>query len=279
MHCLVPCGAGFILRRASARLWNSIGVAACLLLTVGPAAAQDLPEVRLLILAPSPYTHRHDSFRAGCGILLSLRRVVHEHKLPLRTTYYDAAPALENAEKAKHLVRGARVLVIGGSTWAQGSSYFVRRFFELVDTEDLAGVAASAWTTSGGTHTGGDVVIADTLRTLMGMGAQVFSLGQKAMVFPTGERLEPKAEGEFTLLDCWFMEQFARNIALVALAGGNPRKSHELEKELNFTPIYWKQFPKDEASIALRFRGLRDQLNAAADEKSESYRKLRSLVE
>ena len=46
------------------------------------------------------------------------------------------------------------------------------------------------------------VVIADTLRTLMGMGAQVFSLGQKSMVFPTGERFEPRTEGEFTILDC-----------------------------------------------------------------------------
>lgn len=256
-------------------------LAACLLLAavqVCAAADDRVPEVRFLNLAPSPYTQRHDAFRAGCGILLSLERLAREHHLTLRATLHDAVPALENAGKAKALVHGAQVLVVGGSTWAQGSAYYLRRFFELVDAEDLEGTSATAWTTSGGVHTGGETVIADTLRTLMGMGAQVFSLGQKSMVFPTGERFEPRAEGEFTMLDCWFMEQFAKNIALVALAGGDRRKAAALEKELDFTPIYWTRFPKDEASLAPRFRELRDRLNAAADAKAEAYKKLRALV-
>jgi hypothetical protein len=234
--------------------------------------------VRFLNLAPSPYTQRHDAFRAGCGILLSLERLAREHKLALRATFFDAVPSLENAEQAKKLVRGARVLVVGGSAWAQGSAYYLRRFFELVDAEDLAGVSATAWATAGGVHTGGEVVIADTLRTLMGMGAQVFSLGQKSMVFPTGERFDPRAEGDFTILDCWFMEQFAKNIALVALAGNDRDKAAALEKQLDFTPIYWSRFPKDEAALTPRLRGLRDQLNSAADARSEAYKKLRALV-
>jgi hypothetical protein len=253
-------------------------LAGCLLLAALQAAAEDAPEVRFLNLAPSPYTHRHDAFRAGCGILLSLERLAREHHLPLRVTFHDAVPALEKPDQAKSLVHGARVLVVGGSTWAQGSAYYLRRFFELVDAEDLAGMSATAWTTSGGAHTGGEVVVADTLRTLMGMGAQVFSLGQKSMVFPTGERFDPRQEGDFTILDCWFMEQFAKNIALVALAGSDQQKALQLEKQLDFTPIYWNHFPKDEASIAPRFRELRDRLNQAADEKSEQYRKLRALV-
>ena len=253
-------------------------LAAAMLLAVSHAAAQGAAEVRFLNLAPSPYTHRHDAFRAGCGILLSLERVAREHKLPLRATFHDASAALENPAQAKALVHGARVLVIGGSAWAQGSAYYPRRFFELVDAEDLAGVSASAWATAGGVHTGGETMIADTLRTLMGMGAQVFSLGQKSMVFPTGERFEPRAEGEFTILDCWFMEQFAKNIALVALAGSDRAKASALEKELDFTPIYWSRFPKDEAALVPRFRELRDRLNAAADAKSEAYKKLRDLV-
>jgi len=252
-------------------------LAACLLL-ICQAAAQEKPEVRFLNLAPSPYTQRHDAFRAGCGILLSLERLAREHKLPLRATFYDVVPALENAEKAKALVHGAQVLVVGGSAWAQGSAYYLRRFFELVDAEDLAGVSATAWATAGGAHTGGETVIADTLRTMMGMGAQVFSLGQKSMVFPTGERFEPRAEGDFTILDCWFMEQFAKNIALVALAGSDRSKAAELEKQLDFTPIYWTRFPKEEAPLGPRFLELREQLNAAADAKSEAYRKLRALV-
>jgi hypothetical protein len=256
-------------------------LAACLLLAslcIAEAADDVRPEVRFLNLAPSPYTQRHDAFRAGCGILLSLERLAREHRLPLRATFHDAAPAIENTEKAKALVHGAQVLVLGGSTWAQGSAWYLRRFLELVDAEDLEGTSATAWTTSGGMHTGGEVVIADTLRTLMGMGAQVFSLGQKSMVFPTGERFEPRAEGEFSLLDCWFMEQFAKNIALVAVAGNDRRKAVAMEKQLDFTPLYWTRFPKDEASIAPRFKELRDQLNAAGDAKSEAYRKLRALV-
>ena len=254
-----------------------IKFAACLLLAAH-AAAQERPEVRFLILAPSPYTQRHDAFRAGCGIFLSLDRLVREHKLGLRPTFHDAAPAIENPEKAKALVHGARVLVVGGSTWAQGSAYYLRRFFELVDAEDLAGVSATVWATAGGAHTGGEMVIADTLRTLMGMGAQVFSLGQKSMVFPTAERFDPRAEGEFTILDCWFMEQFAKNIAVVALAGNDRAKAVALEKQLDFTPIYWSRFPKDEASIAPRYRELRDRINAAADPKSDAYKTLRSLL-
>ena len=242
------------------------------------AAAQERPEVRFLNLAPSPYTQRHDAFRAGCGILLSLERLIAEHKLPLRATYHDAVPAIENPAKAKALVHGARVLVVGGSTWAQGSAYYLRRFLELVDAEDLAGVSATAWATAGGVHTGGDIVIADTLRTLMGMGAQVFSLGQKSMVFTTDERFQPRAAGEFSILDCWFMEQFAKQIALVALAGNDRAQAAALEKQLDFTPIYWSRFPPDEASIAPRFRELRDRINAAANPKSEAYQKLRALL-
>jgi hypothetical protein len=254
--------------------------AATLLLAASYAAGQaaDLPEVRFLHLAPSPYTQRHDSFRAGCGILLSLDRLIREHKLPLRTTFHDAVPSLEHREQATALVRGARVLVIGSSTWAQGSAYYPRRFFELVDAEDLAGVSATAWATAGGIHTGGDVVIADTLRTLMGMGAQVFTLGQKSMVFPTGERFDPRAEGEFTILDCWFMEQFAKNIAMVALAGNDRARAVALEKELDFTPIYWTRFPQQEAPLVARFGELRDRLNTAANAKSDAYMKLRALV-
>jgi len=147
-----------------------------------------------------------------------------------------------------------------------------------VDAEDLAGVSATAWATAGGAHTGGEAAIADTLRSLMGMGAQVFSLGQKYMVFQTGERFDPAREGEFTILDCWFMEQFAKNIAVVALAGNERNKAAALEKELDFTPIYWSRFPKNEGAIAERYRELRDRLNRAADGGSESWRKLRELV-
>jgi hypothetical protein len=141
-------------------------IAAALLFALAMAqAAPAQPEVRFLSFAPSPYTSRQDAVRAGVGIHLSLRRVIEEYKLPLRTTFYDGMPALENADKGKALLRGARVLVFGSSTWAQGSAYYIRRYFELVNNESLLGVAASAWTTAGGAHTGGERVIEDALRT------------------------------------------------------------------------------------------------------------------
>jgi hypothetical protein len=111
------------------------------------------------------------------------------------------------------------------------------------------------------------------------MGAQVLSLGQKSMVFTTDERFEPRTAGDFSLLDCWYMEQFAKNIALVALAGNDRTKAEELEKKLDFTPLYWNRLPSKEGSLTPRFRDLRDQLNAAADPKSEAYKKLRALLQ
>jgi hypothetical protein len=97
------------------------------------------------------------------------------------------------------------------------------------------------------------------------------------MVFQTAERFEPR-EGDFTLLDCWFMDQFARNIALVALSGNDRSKAKALEKQLDFTPIYWQRFPKNEAALAPRYRDLCGRLNQAADPQSEAARKLHALV-
>ena len=53
-----------------------IKLAASALLAASLAAGQGTPEVRFFNLAPSPYTQRHDAFRAGCGILLSLDRLI-----------------------------------------------------------------------------------------------------------------------------------------------------------------------------------------------------------
>ena len=242
-----------------------------------PAAA--VPEVRFLSVAPSPYTQRHDSFRAGMGIFLSLRQLIQQEKLPLRTTFYDASAVYDDAEKAKALLRGPQVLVLGSSTWAQGSSFYMRRFLELVNLEYLGGVSATAWATAGGDHTGGDVVVQDILRTLMGMGAQTFSLGQKYMVFSTDERIEPAEDGQFSLLDCWFMDQFARNLAVVALAGNDRSKSAELLKRLGGGPHYYTSISRDPKVLDARYGALQKRLNAAADARSEAYRGLRVLLE
>jgi hypothetical protein len=247
------------------------------LLALLSAAAAPAQEVRFLSFAPSPYTGRHDALRAGLGIHLSLRKVIEEHKLPLGTTFYDGARVFDQAEAARRLVRGARVLVIGGSAWAQGSAYYLRRFFEFVDAEPLSGVSVTAWATAGGAHTGGEVVIGDIFRTAMGMGAQVFSLGQKYMVFTTDERTGPR-EGQFTLMDAWYMDQFARAIAVTALAGGDPARAAALARQVGTSPQYWNLLPKDEAALE-RYAPLLARLNRAADAQSAEYKELLKLVE
>lgn len=54
---------------------------------------------------------------------------------------------------------------------------------------------------AGGAHTGGEMVVFDSLRSLMGQGALAFTAGQRLMVFSTDERLALQP-GQFTLLDC-----------------------------------------------------------------------------
>ncbi len=109
------------------------------------------------------------------------------------------------------------------------------------------------------------------------MGAQVFSLGQKSMVFTTDERSAPP-EGQFSSLDCWYMDQFARAIAVTALAGNGRPATQALEKKLGYSPQYWNGLPKDEGSIEKQYRELRDLINAAADPQSAAWRKLQSLM-
>jgi hypothetical protein len=112
----------------------------------------------------------------------------------------------------------------------------------------------------------------------MGMGARTFSLGQKYMVFSTDERVDPPEPGQFSLLDCWFMDQFARNLAVVALAGNDRAKSAELLKRLGGGPHYYTSISRDPKVLDARYGALRKRLNAAADARSEAYQGLRALL-
>lgn len=237
-------------------------------------------EVRLLSLAPSPYTRRRDSFRAGAGILLNLRRLVEEHQLPATGTYIDAAAKIEKPAELPAMMRGADVLLLGSSVWAQGPSWVIRKFFEVVNGENLAGVAASTWVTSGGVHTGAEMAHDSTLTTLRGMGAATFTFGQKQMIFATDERVGvPEKAGDFTLLDCWFMEGLAKASLVHALAGGNPPAARALWTKLGSHPQYYHgPFPTELAPLEARFGKLRAQLNAAANPKSEARQQLDALL-
>lgn len=231
-------------------------------------------EVRFLNLAPSIYTHRYDSLRAGLGIALELKSIIDANKLPIKITFYDAASALDKPEAAQALLHGADVLVLGGSTWAQGSSRFERQFFEETGGEALWGVEATAYTTAGGSHTGGEMVVSDTLRSLMGMGASVFTLGQKYMVFTTDERIGEIPAGQFQLIDVWFMEQFAKAIAVEAVAKGDPAAAAKLTAQLQLSHTYYRGFPTDEAPLRARLGGVLDLINAAAKMDSGAFDKI-----
>jgi hypothetical protein len=242
-----------------------------------PGGAEPV-EVRFISLAPSPYSNRHDALRAGFGIFLSLREVIATHALPMRASFHDGAEFFDDAAAIRAVLQGPRLLVVGGSTWAQGPSYYVRRFFELAGSQALTGVSATAWATAGGAHTGGEEVVSTILRSLMGAGAQAFTLGQKYMIFTTDERLDPATPGAFALLDVWYMDQFARQIAVVALAGHDRRKAEALSQALGVSPHYYMSgFPPDAQTLA-RFRPLQEQLNQAADPSSEAYQALRALL-
>lgn len=263
-----------VLRRARlAATFVLIGASLSGMLRPARPMAQELvpaaepPEVRFLTFAPSTYTKRFDSVRAGLGIALQLGRLAEEHRMPVKIGFINGVPALRNEGEARALLRGAPVIVVGGSTWSQGSSAPLRKFFEMTGSESLWGVSASVWATSGGSHTGGEMVVLDSMRSLMGMGAQTFTLGQKLMVFTIDERIGVPA-GEFTLLDCWYMEQFAKTLLLAAHAKGDPLKAKDLAQKLKLTHAYYFGLPKTNEELVPRHEEIRGWINTAADKKS-----------
>jgi len=243
------------------------------------SVANDSVEVRFICLSPSPYNNRHDSLRAGFGIFLLLRQAIDKNNLNILTSYYDGSSFYENREKVREVIDGPDVILLGGSTWAQGPAYYMRRFLELGGATNLIGVSASAWATAGGAHTGGELVISTTLRSLMGMGAKTFTLGQKYMVFTTDERLPPTTHGAFSLFDLWYMDQFARNIAVEALFGNDRTKAKKLSKELGTSPHYYinENFPPSSEKLN-EYIELQRRLNAAAIPSSPEYKELRSML-
>lgn len=211
------------------------------MLTAADAAPGRNDEVRLVCLAPSPYTKRQDALRAGYGLTLLVRAHLKKLGLPTAVTLYDGAKRLTSASAAKALFSPLpKVMLVGSSTWSQGSNRFLREFFELTGDVSMLGVKASSWVTSGGAHTGGEMVAMDTQRSLQGLGAAVFTLGQKQMVLTTDE-FEDRKAGEFSLLDVWFLDQFARMIALQTL---DPAAIPKASETLEFNIRYYSGFPK-----------------------------------
>jgi hypothetical protein len=207
-----------------------------------------VPEVRFVFAAPSPYTGRFDATRAGLGIALELHRVAREQLLPVRISLVALPYEVESAEAKALFEPGPRVLVVGGSTWSQGSAAPLRRLFELGGGASLQGVRATAFATAGGAHTGGEMVVLDSLRSLMGQGALAFTSGQRLMVFSTDERLD-HPPGQFTPLDCWAMGQYARELLLQAYASSDPVETKALASRLGVDLAYFRRFPRALSSL------------------------------
>ncbi|MCG8418382.1 MAG: hypothetical protein MJE77_10610 [Proteobacteria bacterium] len=241
------------------------------------APAAGTVEVRFICLAPSPYFHRHDALRAGYGIFLLLQDLIREQRLPIKVSYYDGSSFYDDRDQIRKVLDGPQVIAVGGSTWSQGPAHYVRRFFELGGAEYLGGASATAWATAGGSHTGGEEVVSGILRSLMGMGAQIFTLGHKYMVFTTDERLEPRTPGAFSKLDLWYMDLFARTIAVTAMAGHSRVKAKLLSKQLQISPHYYfmKSYPPSPQLLS-RYDPLQKRLNEAADQNSAAYKQLRA---
>lgn len=213
--------------------------------------------IRFLHFSASTATNRHNSHRAGLGIVGFLNALIRAHALRLRAEYVWALPSVADRAAAPALLAGADMIVIGSPTYGQGSPWFVRRFFELTTGVALWGKLGTAWATAGGQHTGGETVVADTLRSLQGLGACTFSFAQKTMVFGTNQKF--LADGMFDLIDLWFMERFARTIALQAMARRDP--GADWAGRFGLEVNYYRTFPT-EPEMAAQLGAWRDSLNA-----------------
>lgn len=221
-------------------------------------------EVRLISIAPSTYTKRFDSVRMGYGLKLLIESHAAAQKLPLVVTMYDGARRVSDTAAKEAILMGPKVILVGSSTWAQGSSRHAREFFETIGNTSLLGKLMSFWVTSGGAFTGGEQVWQDLARSSMGLGASVMTLGQKLMVLSTDEMMGQRA-GNFSPQDGWFLDQFAQLIVIHAADRYGLAKMEELTAKMQFDIHYYRVFPRDvlpESSKA-RIETVLAKINAA----------------
>lgn len=224
--------------------------------------------IRLLHFSPSTATQRHDSHRAALGIGWFIHETLREHRLPHRWEMVWALPAITSKEQVHALLGGADLLVVGTPTYGQGSPWFVRKFFELTTGTAVWARPATAFATAGGQHTGGETAVADTLRSLQGIGVATFSFAQKTLVFGTNQKFA--RDGEFDLIDVWFMQQFARTIVLHLIARDQPDATDAWAERLGLDTGYYTQFPTATA-LEQAIGNVRGWLNAPLDDGDFAY--------
>ena len=92
--------------------------------------------------------------------------------------------------------------------------------------------------------------------------------------------IRPNPETSLSL-DLWYMDQFARMIALQALAE-NREQAQALCKKLEVSPLYFLQTGSNEfpprKEVLDGFEPLRTRLNAAAHPKSDEWKGLLALL-
>ena len=224
--------------------------------------------IRILHFSPSTATGRHDSHRACLGIVRSVQDAVVELGLGHRVELIWALPAITSKEQVRTLLEGGDVLAVATPTYGQGSPWFVRKFFELTTGCAIWGKPATAFATSGGNHTGGETSVGDCLRSLQGIGAATFSFAQKTLVFGTNQKFAQ--DGEFDLVDVWFMRQFGRTLLLHAVLRDAPDAGAETARRLGLRTDYYEDFPS-RAAAEQQLAALCDALNAPLHRGTAAY--------
>lgn len=196
--------------------------------------------VRILHFSPGTATGRHDSLRAAMGVAGFLREAAAEHRVDQPVELVEAYPAITSRGSVATALRGAAVLAVATPTYAQGSPWFVRRFFELSAGLAAWGTPATAFATSGGLHTGAEMALADTFRSLQGLGMATFTFAQKWVALGVQQR--HAEDGRFDLVDAWFLRQLARTMLLHAMAARG-QDGMEWAARLGLETDYYRRFP------------------------------------
>lgn len=197
--------------------------------------------IRVLHFSPGTATTRHDSLRAGLGFVDFLKDALRQSGMVGSVEWFWALPALTDSGEVHRMLSGSDLLVVVTPTYAQGSPWFVRRFFELGVGLQLWGTLGTALATSGGVHTGGEVAVADTLRSLQGLGCCTFGFAQKQVVLGAQQKMAP--DGEFDLVDTWFLRQLARTCVVQGVARRDQKRALELAGPWGVDTRYYLRFP------------------------------------
>lgn len=224
--------------------------------------------LRILHFSPSTASGRHDSHRAALAFVWFVREAVQEVGTDIAVDLVWALPAITSKLRVHELLSNADLLVLTSPTYAQGSPWFVRRFLELGAGLQLWGKLGTAFATAGGQNTGGDVTVADTLRSWTGLGMCVFTFAQKHVVFGTQQKFA--ADGEFELIDVWFLRQLARTCVFQLVVRGEPANAEAWARRLGVETGYYRSFPT-EADLTVLLGGIRDRLNASLSQGIAAY--------